>query len=75
MNTTDSGGGQSPWHEAYEKLKAFVAAGATPEDVTEFARLLKRDLPSPVSPEDHALFAQVQAQAITDSQEREPDEC
>lgn len=65
MNVTE---GDSPWHDAYRKLRAFVAAGATKEEVTEFARLLRRGLPIPRSPEEHVLYAQVQAQAITDSQ-------
>ncbi len=63
--------GDSPWHEAYRKLKAFVAAGATEAEVTEFALLLRRDLPLPVSPEERELYVQVQAQAIIDCQERE----
>ncbi|MDQ2883701.1 MAG: hypothetical protein M3Y48_21720 [Actinomycetota bacterium] len=62
---------ESPWHEAYEKLKAFVAAGATAEDVFQFAQLMRRDLPAPGSPEEHALYAKLQAEVRADIQRAE----
>jgi len=52
---------QSPWHEAYDKLKAFEATGATAEDVMLYAQSLRRRLPQPQSPEEHRQYAEVQA--------------
>ena len=51
----------SPWHDAYDKLKRFTRTSATPVEVLEFAGLLGRRLPRPITPEQWAQFAAVEA--------------
>lgn len=58
----------NPWGEAYLKIQAFIAAGATSEEVDEFTAILDRETPQPVSPEEHAQYASVLARAIRDAQ-------
>jgi hypothetical protein len=56
----------SPWDEAYEKLRAFADAGATAQEVNLYGVVLGRELPLPVTPEEHAQYAAVQARIIAD---------
>ena len=53
-----------PWLVAWTKLKTKVDAGATAEEVTEYARELGRELP--MAPDSHAARAIAIQRVITD---------
>lgn len=53
-----------PWLTAWRKLKAKVDAGATSEEVTEYARELGMGLP--MTPDSHAARAIAVQRVITD---------
>ncbi|HEY6424609.1 MAG TPA: hypothetical protein VIY28_15460 [Pseudonocardiaceae bacterium] len=55
-----------PWVDAWVKLRAFIDAGATEKEVTEYAKHLGRELPQPRDPEAYALKALAVQRVITD---------
>ncbi len=53
-----------PWMDAWRKLEAFIVAGATEQQVTEYARELGRGLPDVRDPVAYARQAEAVHQVV-----------
>ncbi|MGH4006684.1 MAG: hypothetical protein ACRDTH_00675 [Pseudonocardiaceae bacterium] len=53
-----------PWMEAWRRLEAFIVAGATQEQITEYARELGRGLPDARDPVVYARQAAAVQQVV-----------
>lgn len=66
---------KSVWHEALWQLQKFIAEEKpSQEDVTQFMEIVRRELPEPRTPEDHAHVAHVQALVIAATNQPEQQE-